>query len=199
MAILSRFRLATLARDEKGLAAVEFVLLFPILMTIFLGSIELSSLLLADLKLEAAAETAADLVAQTTVKKGALQAADFTNFTNAVSEVLTPLPVTTSNLKVAFASVTYSTGAAKIDWHIEKNGATAISLTNVPNNQDLTKLGNATAGSQDSVIIVQVQYAYTSPISYVLQRNYTLTESSFNRPRYVSCVAAQGFNANTCP
>ncbi len=185
----------SLAADRTGTAAVEFALLFPIMLTLFIGSYEVENVLLADLKLTAAAETAADLVAQTTVVGGALgtgvlQTSDFTNFTSAAADVLTPLPTGTNNslVKIAFASVTYSTGTPTIDWHVEENGATAISLSNVPNNEALTNLGNASAGSLDSVIVVQVQYTYTSPISYVLNASYTLSESAFNRPRYVTCI-----------
>lgn len=185
----------SLGADRQGTAAIEFALLFPVMITLFIGSYEVENVLLAQLKLTAAAETAADLVAQTTIAGGSagtgvLQTADFTAFMNATADILTPLPTGTSNslVKIAFASVTYSTGTPRIDWHVEKNGATAISLTNIPNNEALTNLGNATSGSLDSVIVVQVQYTYTSPISYILNTTYTLSESAFNRPRYVTCI-----------
>lgn len=192
--------------DRTGTAAVEFALLFPIMMTLFIGSYEVENVLLADLKLTAAAETAADLVAQTTtsggsLQTGVLQSTDFTNFTSATANVLTPLPTGSNNslVKIAFASVTYSTGTPVIDWHIEENGATAITTANVPNSESLANLGNATAGSQDSVIVVQVQYTYTSPISYVLNASYTLSESAFNRPRYVTCVPTYKNTNSQCP
>jgi Flp pilus assembly protein TadG len=185
----------SLVADRGGTAAVEFALLFPIMLVLFIGCYEVENVLMADLKLTAAAETAADLVAQTTLTGGSagtgvLQSQDFTTFTSAAANVLTPLPTGTNNgsVKIAFASVTYSTGTPVIDWHVEENNATAISLSNIPNSQALTSLGNAAVNSPDSVIIVQVQYTYTSPISYVLNSSYTLSESAFNRPRYVTCV-----------
>ena len=188
-------RRRSLVADRDGTAAVEFALLFPIMLTLFIGSYEVENVLLADLKLTAAAQTAADLVAQTTITGGSaatgvLQSQDFTNFTNAAADVLTPLSTGTGNsvVKIAFASVTYSTGTPVIDWHVEENNATAISLANIPNSETLTNLGNAAVNSPDSVIIVQVQYTYTSPLSYVLSSSYTLSKSAFNRPRYVTCV-----------
>jgi Flp pilus assembly protein TadG len=51
-----------LRRDQSGLAAVEFALIFPIMLLLFLGSFETTNLVLAYMKLEASAETAADLV-----------------------------------------------------------------------------------------------------------------------------------------
>ncbi len=202
-----------LGADRTGTAAVEFALLFPIMMTLFIGSYEVENVLLADLKLTAAAENAARsrgadhhcrwVIGQT----GVLQTTDFTNFTNATADMLAPLPTGSGNslVKIAFASVTYSTGTPVIDWHIEENGATAIIAANIPNSKSLTNLGNASAGSLDSVIVVQVQYTYTSPISYVLNASYTLSKSAFNRPRYVTCVPSyknavnSSTNVNQCP
>jgi Flp pilus assembly protein TadG len=194
-AATGRAQRRSLVADRDGTAAVEFALLFPIMLTLFIGTYEVENVLLADLKLTAAAETAADLVAQTTITGGSagtgvLQSQDFTTFASAAADVLTPLPTGADNslVKIAFTLVTYSTGTPVIDWHVEENNATAISLANIPNNETLTNLGNAAVNSPDSVIIVQVQYTYTSPISYVLSSSYTLSESAFNRPRYVTCV-----------
>jgi Flp pilus assembly protein TadG len=183
-----------LGADRTGTAAIEFALLFPILLVLFIGSYELENYLLAYLKVSAAAETAADIVAQTDIfggagNNGVLQTSDFTNFTSATADVLTPLPTGTNNslVQLAFASVTYSTGGPKIDWHVEENGAAAITTANVPNNA-LAGLG--TASSTDSVIVVQMQYTYTSPfVGYVLTNSsYTISATAFNRPRYLNCI-----------
>jgi Flp pilus assembly protein TadG len=178
-------------RDAAGTVSVEFALLLPILLTLFFGCFEASNLLLADLKVTDATETAADLVAQT--KAGnVLQTADFTNFTSAASEVLTPLPVAGTTLKLAFASVTYNTGSAKIDWHYEVNGAAPISLASIP-------AGLGTNSSNDSVVVVRVSYTYRSPISYVLASTYTLSSSAYNRPRYITCVPSFKNQNSVCP
>jgi Flp pilus assembly protein TadG len=187
-----------LLHDRSGVAAIEFALIFPILLLLFIGSFETANLVLASMKLEASAETAADLVAQTRVNT-VLQSTDFTNITNAAKQVLTPLPTSGTQLKVAYASVTYSTGAAVIDWHVEVNSATAITTANTPNNASLANLGSQTSGSTDSVIIVRLTYAYSSPVSYVLNSSYTLSESAFNRPRYMNCVPTYLNTGSVCP
>lgn len=184
------------ARDRDGTVAIEFAFVLPILLTLFLGSFELSNLALAYLKLNDAAETAADLVAQTDVNE-TLQTADFNNITDAAEQVLTPLPTGSGQLKAAYASVTYNTGSPVIDWHVEENGAAPISAGSIPNGQDLTKLGVASPGSTDSVVIVRLQYAYTSPLSFIISKNYTLTKAAFNRPRNVDCVPT--FSKSPCP
>jgi Flp pilus assembly protein TadG len=178
--------------DQSGLAAVEFAMLLPVLLTLFIGSYETSALLLAYLKLEAAAETAADLVAQTDVKT-TLTADSFTNITNAVDQVMTPL--STTNLKIAYASVTYDTGKAVIDWQDPTSGP--ISLASLPNGVNASTLG--ANSSMDSVIVVKLTYPYTSPLSSYFSSNYTLTASAFNRPRYVTCVPSYHNTNSQCP
>jgi Flp pilus assembly protein TadG len=184
--------------DQSGIAAVEFALILPIMLLLFLGSFETTNLVLAYMKLEASAETAADLVAQTRVNT-VLQSTDFTNITNAAKQVLSPLPTSGVLLKIAFASVTYNTGSAVIDWHTEVNSATPITTANIPNNASLANLGNQASGSTDSVIIVTLTYSYSSPSTYMLSSSYTLTESAFNRPRYMNCVPTYLNTGSVCP
>jgi Flp pilus assembly protein TadG len=176
--------------DAAGSVSVEFALLLPILLTLFFGCYEASNLLLATLKLEDATQTAADLAAQTQVGY-VLQTTDFGNFTSAAKEVMTPLS-TTTQLKIAYASVTYNTGTPVIDWHYEVNGATPITVASIP-------AGLGTNSTSDSVIVVSTQYAYTSPISYVLNAAYTLTNAAYDRPRYVACIPDYKNTNQVCP
>jgi Flp pilus assembly protein TadG len=187
-----------LVRDLSGTVAIEFAFIVPIMLIMFFGSYETANLVLAYMKLEDAAETAADLIAQTTVNN-TLASTDFTNFTNAVELVLTPLPTSSGQLKIAYASVTYSTGSPVIDWHLEVNGASALTITNIGNSQNLANLGNETNGSTDSVIIVQLTYAYASSFSHVLKASYSLSEMAYNRPRYTNCVATYLNSGSACP
>jgi Flp pilus assembly protein TadG len=190
---------SNLARDRSGTAAIEFAFIVPIMLIIFFGSFETANLVLAYMKVENAAETAADLVAQTTINDNALSSGDFTNFTNAVEQVLSPLPTSGSKLKIAYASVTYSTGTPVVDWHLEVNGATALTIANISASENLANLGSETSGSTDSVIIVKLSYAYTSSFSHVLQSSYTLSETAYNRPRYINCVPTYLNTGSVCP
>ena len=168
-----------LATDRAGTAAVEFALIMPLFVTLFFGTFEIANLLLAEMKLTATAQAAAALVADAPSPKH-LTASDFADMTNAVSQVMTPLP-TTTQLKIAYANVTYDRGAPVIDWHYETNGASAITMETFPNGVDAATLGSTASGSPDSVLVVRVEYAYTSPISYVLAKTWNLTESAFQR------------------
>ena len=69
----------------------------------------------------------------------------------------------------------------------------------MPNGVPSANLGTASAGSTDSVVVVQVSYSYSSPISYVLGTAYTLKEAAMSRPRYMNCVPTYLNTNNTCP
>jgi len=196
---LKLLRRLRLVRDPSGIAAVEFALVLPILLTLFLGSYELSSLLLAYLKLESAAESAADLVAQQQANASPLylQSTDFTNITNAVNQTMVPFPTSGTSMKIAYASVTYNTGAPVIDWHTEVNGAPAITVSGLPHGAAATNMG--TNSTTDSVVVAQVTYSYASPVTYALATSYTLTEAAYVRPRYVSCVPTYLNTSHVCP
>jgi Flp pilus assembly protein TadG len=100
--IIWRRRLApgiNVARDRSGTAAVEFALVLPGLLTLSIGCYEAANLILADLKLEAAAETAADLVAQTRVNT-VLQSTDLPT-SRMPKQVMTLHPTSGSQLKIA--------------------------------------------------------------------------------------------------
>jgi Flp pilus assembly protein TadG len=192
-------RAAGLAADRAGTAAVEFAILLPVLLLLFIGSYEFANLLLAYHKLESAAETTAGLVAEVpagtvVLASGSGTGWDFGNISAAADEVMTPFP--TTGIKMAYASITYSTGAAVIDWHLEQNGATPINVASLPDGVQTANLGTASSGSSSSAVVVQLVYPYTSPLSSFLNTNYTLTVTAFNRPRYVNCVPSY---LNTTP
>jgi Flp pilus assembly protein TadG len=204
MTMINRLlRAATVAKDRSGIAIVEFALLVPLLLTLFIGSFETANLLLAYLKLEDAAETAADLVAQWTSATTVMQSTDFTSITSAVQQVMSPLP-TSGRLTISYASITFSgcstTCTPKVDWVYPVGsttfGAVGSTPANLPNGATTATLGTA---NTDSFVVVQLQYAYKSPVSYVLATNWTLTESAFNRPRYLACVPTYTNTNNTCP
>lgn len=56
--------LGTLARDERGVSAVEFALILPLLVLFSVGTIDVSRLILLTQKLQSAAFTLADLTAR---------------------------------------------------------------------------------------------------------------------------------------
>jgi Flp pilus assembly protein TadG len=176
-----------LVDDRRGAAAVEFALLFPIMLTLFFGSFEVTNLLMLNLKLTAATEDAANLLAEIPSTSNNVTPSQLANYATAAALELTPYnaaPYTTHGLQLAFASVNFTgtNGAAVLIWQFSENSAPAVTL----NQSVLTSLNNGSGA--DTAIFVSSQITYTSPLSYVLGTSYTLTDTAYNRPRYVTSI-----------
>jgi Flp pilus assembly protein TadG len=179
--------------DRRGSAAIEFALLFPMMLALFFGSFEVTNLLMLNLKLTAATEDAANLLAQTRSTNNNVTTSELSNLSTAATMEMAPYsaaPYSTAGLQLAFASVSFPTasGPATLLWHYELNSAPAVVL----NQTVLETLNNGT--TSDSAIIVSSQIAYTSPLSWVLGTSYTLTDTAYNRPRYVTSITC-----TSCP
>ena len=74
------------ASNTEGMAAVEFAMILPLMLTLYLGAAELSQGIGADRKVTMTARTVADLVSQVT----SINNADMTNSLNAAAAVMAP-------------------------------------------------------------------------------------------------------------
>jgi Flp pilus assembly protein TadG len=166
-----RRRLLRCVQDERGVSAVEFALLLPLMVTLYLGGVEISQGLTIDRKVTLVARTVADLAAQST----SITNADMTNILNASTAVL--LPYAIASAKVTVSQVTIdANGTAKISWSDTKNGtarspgSTVVLPTalNIPNS---------------SLIWSEVSYEYKPVVGYVITGTMNLTDQIYMRPR----------------
>ena len=169
-------RARNLLTQQDGTALIEFALVLPIMITLFLGVFEGTRVVAASMRLANAAQSVADMIAQ----QSNITSTMMTNFCNGGQLSMTPL--SGSSLKVAVAEVTNHGSSRVVDWNDTScnsattiSNATTLATTLVPN-------------VNDSVVIVQATYAYTSPISYVLSKSYTLTQTAYQRPYNVGTI-----------
>src|SRR5436190_19486601 len=98
-----------LAHDQRGISAVEFAMLLPLMLTLYLGAVEISQGVGIDRKVTLTTRTVADLASQVS----SINNADMTNLLNASASVI--LPYDTTKLKVTVSDITIdSNGTAKI-------------------------------------------------------------------------------------
>lgn len=164
-------RLGRLADDERGVSAVEFAMLLPLMLTLYLGTVEVSQGIGADRKVTLTARTVADLVAQVS----SINNADMTNSLNAATAVMAPFPA--NNLMVTVTSVSIdANGKATVVWSDALNGSPrAVGST--------VTLPTALNIPSTSLIWSEVQYAYTPTIGYVVSGTLNLKDQIYMRPR----------------
>jgi Flp pilus assembly protein TadG len=162
--------------DQSGASAVEFALLLPLMLTLYLGGVEVSDAVSVDRKVTLTARSVADLVARTTK----VSDAQMTDIFNAASAITAPYPAT--KMKVIVSSVYIdANGAAKVDWSDARNAAKH-------NVGDPVTIPAALAIKDSYLIWSEVQYAYTPTIGYVLTGTLTLSDQKYMRPRLSSSI-----------
>jgi Flp pilus assembly protein TadG len=170
-------RLRRFTADERGVSAVEFAMLLPLMLTLYLGTVEVSQGIGADRKVTLTARTVGDLVSQTT----SINNAEMSNSLNAAAAVMAPFP--SSNLAVTVSSVSIdANGNATVDWSDTLNGTAHAKGSTVT-------LPAALNIPSTSLIWSEVHYAYTPVIGYVISGTLNLKDEVYLRPRLSAKVA----------
>jgi Flp pilus assembly protein TadG len=176
-----------LAGDQNGASAIEFALLLPLMLTLYISGVEISQAVGADRKVTIIAHTVADLVAQTTVQP--LAPTDVSNALAAAGAIVTPY--TASNLKVVVSQVKIdNNGNATINW----SQATPTSAKHAPG-APVTLDPNLNTQSMRGSCYVwgEATYAYTPQLGYAITGTLNMYDQIFLAPRMYPCM-----NCPTC-
>jgi Flp pilus assembly protein TadG len=169
--------LVRLGRDQRGVSAVEFAMLLPLMITLYLGVVEISQAVGVDRKVTLTTRTVADLASQVT----SITNADMKNLLDASAAVIAPYEA--APLKVTVSQVYVdANGVAKITWSDTLNG------TKRATNSTVTL--PAALNVKDTYLIwSEVAYTYTPAIGYVVTGSLNLSDQIYMRPRLSSSVA----------
>src|SRR5947209_19726123 len=91
--------LARLRGDQDGVSSVEFAMLLPLMLTLYLGAVEVSQAVGVDRKVTLTSRTVADLASQVT----SILSSDMSNILGASSSVISPYD--SSQLKVTVSQI----------------------------------------------------------------------------------------------
>jgi Flp pilus assembly protein TadG len=178
-----------LGMDERGVAAVEFAFIVPIMATLFIGSVELSQAITVDRRVTQAAHSTADLVTRT----DRLCNTDAGDMMLVIEQLLKPYnsaPLAMSIVSVRADPDNPST--TTVDWSFSHNGGTTYSQgASYP-----LPAGMLTGGQ--TVVVAEARYAYT-PLVFNRFTGSTLsfTEKSYLKPRGRPCVSWCNTNCAT--
>ena len=162
------------ARDRRGVSAVEFALVAPLLIALYLGCVEISDGVSADRKVTLTAAALANLSAQVTT----ITTADMTNILDASSAIIAPY--STSNLAITVSCLSIDKDKnATVKWSATRNGTARAKGS--PYTFDSTALALDVANSQ--LILAEVTYAYTPIFGYTITGTLNLSDHMFMSPR----------------
>jgi Flp pilus assembly protein TadG len=172
MGALSMIRsLRKFARDQRGVSAVEFAMLAPLMLTMFFGSVEVSQGISIDRKLTLTARTVADLASQVTN----INNADMTNLLKASQAVISPYSTTALGVTVSLIKID-ANSKATIEWSDTLNGTARSKGSSVT-------LPGALLVPNTSLVWGEVKYSYTPTIGYVMTGTLNLSDQLYMRPR----------------
>jgi len=185
-------RLRQLAGDQSGVSAVEFALLLPLMLTLYLGAVEISQAVAVGRKTTLTARAVADLTAQATN----VQTSDMKNILDAATAIIQPYPDTVSSTAVLRVRVSEimidANGRTTAVWSAVRNRSGTFDV--YPAGSTVTLPGTGTAATftpatgsactPSYIIWGEAQYDYTPTIGYVITGTLHLNENRmFMRPR----------------
>lgn len=170
-AMLSRF-----ARDRGAVSAVEFAIVLPFMLALYISGVELGDGLAIQFKVTETARTVTDLASQF----ASLDTAEMNAILAASSTIVAPYA--TNNMAMTVSEVTTnSKGQGTITWSCSLNGtahATGAAVT--------LPTGLQTANT--SLIWGEVTYPYTPAVGYVITGTITIYQTMYFLPRLSSSV-----------
>lgn len=192
--LLLRRSVVRLARDKRGVAAVEFAVIVPLMLVMFFGTIEFSSAVAVDRKLSLVTQGLADLVS----RYKTVNNVDFANFDLIANAMLTPYSATPLQATITEIYIDPATGAGRAQWSKGYAPRSAGSSVPVPANLIVRdSVTNAILPNQ-YLIFTEAKYLYTPAVGYVMGiAGVPLSDQIYMRPRMFDCVLYG--TATTCP
>ena len=168
--------LTRLRGDRRGVSAVEFALLAPVMIAFYFGLAEFCQGYMAQKRMGHSASMVADLIAQTDV----VRRAEIDDIFAVGGLIMKPFAATTLAQRVS--SVTRdNNGVARVDW---SRGA---AMTALANGATVTVPAGLIANGE-SVIMSEATYDYASPIDYLMPPITRFSQIFYLRPRRVETV-----------
>jgi Flp pilus assembly protein TadG len=177
-------------RSRRGVSAVEFALILPIMITLFIGGQEVTQGITLKRKVTIATRTIADLVSQDT----SITDADLTAIFAATSTVLAPFAAGGLKMKISNVYIDNNNNAS-IVWGAAHNGATARTP-----GESVTLPDGLNQFKKTSILWAEAEYTYTPTIGYVISGSIDLKDKLYLRPRLTNCIdRVTGGQTVTCP
>lgn len=173
-AFLRRFH-----RSRSGVSAVEFALILPAMLTLYLGDFEITQGLALDRLVKLNASTITNLVAQYTTISASN---DIPDIMAATSQILEPYPTAKTQAVTVVSLITIDgSGKATVTWSQAHNGAAR------PTGQVVTV--PTTLDQPNTVLVLgETSMPYTSPTQFLPLPTWNLYGSTYMAPRASSTI-----------
>ncbi len=193
-------RVRGLLNDRSGLAAVEFAMIFPIMVVLYFGVVEFASAIAVDRKATQVARTLSDLTSQSMT----VADTDIKNFGEAAKAIMTPYPPSPLVSSITEVYIDKTSGVARVQWSkgltIGPTGDVSIAAAAPHNPGDVVTLPPALVAAKGTFVIwSEVGYTYTPAVGIMLaSTGITFRDVAYTRPRLVLCVTYPTAGLSDC-
>jgi Flp pilus assembly pilin Flp len=181
------------AADRRGVAALEFALIAPVMVMAYFGTAELTEGLMASRKVSTVASSVGDLASQA----AAVTPAQLGDIFNIGKTLMLPYSTTSEPLTMRISSVTVdASNVPRVDWSqgsgmsaLPKGSAVALPLAAkaLPTDPNLPFIGQG-----QSVIMAEAHYQFASPVAQYLPAVSDLHDTLYLSPRQGGAVTCTG-------
>lgn len=183
--MLSATKLLRRYRDDaRGIAAIEFAMILPMMFLMFFGMIDLSNGFAADRKVSQIAQMLSDLTSRNAV----VGDTDIANFRMIANAMLTPYDKTMMSATITQVYLDPTSKTAKVVWSrgdakLSKGTTVTLSTNLVAKDSTGKWLDN------QYLILGSVTFTYKPIIGWVVaSTGVALSEQAYTKPRQTTCV-----------
>ncbi|WP_170937142.1 MULTISPECIES: TadE/TadG family type IV pilus assembly protein [Rhodomicrobium] len=178
MRLGERFRRAgrALRAGEDGLALIEFALIFPIMIIMFIGMVEFGEAFSIKRKVDNVAATVADLVSQ----RASVTSQDLDDIVTIANQLMRPYPTTGLRVRIMSVVANAQNTATTVLWSSGAGAPAAGSAYALP------RAGLTEANS--SIIAVEAEYENFRPALSHFIGTIDISGNAFFRPRLARVV-----------
>lgn len=171
-------RLRQFAREKKGVAALEFAIIAPLLMVpLLLGTVDLIDVMGANKRAQNAAASLADVVARDTE----ISNSEMNGLWAGLNILMYPNDPGTMEMRITSISIV-NASTARVVWSEGHGGMSGRSVgSTVPLDSRMMNVGT-------SIIMVESVYKYDAPLGFLFQNEIRMTHDAYRRSRLVDPI-----------
>ncbi|MGB3627353.1 MAG: TadE/TadG family type IV pilus assembly protein [Henriciella sp.] len=169
-------RLRQYRHANRGISAVEFALIAPLMLLIYFACIELSFMMILDRKVTSSTAALGDLVARAST----ISDDDLDDIFEATRMIFQPNPIDDARMRIS--SIYDDDGVYKVAWSDAQHLAPYAEDTVMTVPDDIIP-------ENGSVILAEIEYDYESTLGYLFTTKKTLSDQFYLRPRRTDHVA----------
>ena len=162
--------------NEEGVSAVEFALIAPVLILIYLGCIELSFMMRVDRRVTTTSAQLGDL----TARLASVDNQDMSEMFQAARILMQPYDVNKARMRISSIQAT-AAGVTTVVWSDGYNMSSYAPGTPITVPAGIVQPGG-------TVIMSEVEYVYESQFGSIISNNQTMKDRFYLRPRRVNSI-----------